>query len=187
MAEAALRQSTADAARHLHSVCEISLNRPPLRAKVDRQSFDELKPGVDSAIALLDWFAGLQQSFAGLVRELAAPSAAPSPAALTLIVEALDACIVLENQFSGWSACINRFSWFKRTFQQIQRDVAVDCDVEKLQRDIGRFHGFISAPPARVCSRRAVFFYCRCFFLSGPACILGLASQAIRRSRSACT
>ena len=41
------------------------------------------------------------------------------------------------------SACINRFSWFKRTFTQIRREVAADCDADKLTRDISRFQGFI--------------------------------------------
>lgn len=141
----ALRKSNAAVAAHLHSICEFSLNRPPLRAKVDKQSFDELKPGIDRGIALLNWYEELQINFVALLRELAAKSksGAPPADALSLLVESVDALVVLENQFSGWSACINRFSWFKRTFTQIRREVAAELDADKLTKDISRFQGFI--------------------------------------------
>jgi hypothetical protein len=139
----ALRKSNAAVATHLHSVCEFSLNRPPLRAKVDKQSFDELKPGIDRAIALFDWYEELRKNFAALLRELAAKSGTPPAEALSLLVESVDALVVLENQFSGWSACINRFSWFKRTFTQIRREVSAELDADKLTKDISRFQGFI--------------------------------------------
>lgn len=139
----ALRRSNAAVAAHLHSVCEFSLNRPPLRAKVDKQSFDELKPGVDRAIALFDWYEELKQNFVALLRELASTSSAPPADALSLLTEALDALVVIENQFGGWSACVNRFSWFKRTFTQIRREVAQELDADKLTKDISRFQGFI--------------------------------------------
>lgn len=138
----ALSNCVAAAPQHLRTICEFSLNRPPMRAKVDRQSFDELKPGVERAIALLEWYKQLQQLFVDQVRALTdADASAP---ALTALVEALDACIVLENQFGGWSACVNRFSWFKRTFGQIRREVAQDgIDCDQLQKDISRVQTFI--------------------------------------------
>ena len=115
-----------------------------MRPKVDRQSYDELKPGVERAIMLLDWFNELQQSLAGFLGELAAASEASSPTELSLLVEVIDACIVLENQFAGWSACINRFSWFKRTFAQLRREIAAgDPAAEQLAKDLPRFQSFI--------------------------------------------
>ena len=56
---------------------------------------------------------------------------------------------MLENQFGGWSQCINRFSWFKRTFAQIRRDIAAEVDCDKLNRDLSRFQGFIGARDRR--------------------------------------
>ena len=116
----------------------------PLPPQVDRQSYDELKPGVDRALALLDWFADLRKSYAAVVRELAGSQPPHSEQTLTLLAEALDCCVVLENQFSGWSQMINRFSWFKRTFAQIRSELSADVvDVDKLTRDLSRFQSFI--------------------------------------------
>ena len=137
---------------HLYTISELSLNRPPMRPKVDRQSYDELKPVVDKALALLDWYNDLQKEFIAVLRELAGNANEPPAATLSLLAEALDCCIVLENQFGGWSSCINRFSWFKRTFTQIRREVSADIDADKLTRDISRFQAFIGA---RVCPRSA--------------------------------
>ena len=120
-----------------------------MRAKVDRQSYDELRPGVDAALALLDWFVELQKTFVAVLNDLGGSQAQPSPATLTILGEALDCCIVLENQFGGWSQCINRFSWFKRTFAQIRRDIAAEVDCDKLNRDLSRFQGFIGARDRR--------------------------------------
>ena len=117
-----------------------------MRPKVDRQSYDELKPGVDRALALLNWFEELRTAFAGVLREA---GEAPDAATLTLLAEALDCCIVLENQFGGWSQCINRFSWFKRTFAQIRREVSAEIDVDKLTRDLSKFQAFIGPRAAR--------------------------------------
>ena len=129
---------------HLRTICEFSLNRPPMRAKVDRQSFDELKPGVDAAVALLDWFEQLQTHFTALVDSLAR---LPSPGAeeLRQLAEAVDCCVVMENQFSGWSACVNRFSWFKRTFGMLRKEVAGEVNVERLNKDVNRFQNLIGA------------------------------------------
>ena len=60
---AALASCTKAYEAHLKTICEFSLNRPPMRAKVDRQSYDELKPGVDKALALLDWYEELKKAF----------------------------------------------------------------------------------------------------------------------------
>lgn len=46
-------------------------------------------------------------------------------------------------QFSGWSACINRFSWFKRTFGMLRKEVAGEVNVEQLNKDINRFQNLI--------------------------------------------
>jgi len=131
---------------HLKTVVGWATHMPPMRAKVDRQSFDELKPTVDRALAVLDWFEQLQQQFAACLGALGPGSSA---AELAPLATAVDACIMLENQFSGWSNCVNRFSWFKRTFSVIRRDVAAEFDVEKLNSDLNRFQSFIGAPPAR--------------------------------------
>jgi len=138
----ALKLSLSAFPTHLRTICEFSLNRPPMRAKVDRQSFDELKPGVDAAIALLDWFEQLQAHFAALVDSLAR---APSPGVeeLQQLAQAVDCCVVMENQFSGWSACVNRFSWFKRTFGMLRKEVAGEINVEKLNKDLNRFQNLI--------------------------------------------
>ena len=131
---------------HLKTVVGWATHMPPMRAKVDRQSFDELKPTVDRALAVLDWFEQLQQQFAACLGALGPGSSA---AELAPLATAVDACIMLENQFSGWSNCVNRFSWFKRTFSVIRRDIAAEFDVEKLNSDLNRFQSFIGAPPAR--------------------------------------
>ena len=170
---------------HLKTVCEFSLNRPPMRAKVDRQSYDELKPGVDAALAVLDWYNDLQKSFVALLSELASDQGEPSPATLTILAEAVDCCIVLENQFGGWSQCINRFSWFKRTFAQVRRDLGADVDADKLTRDLSRFQAFIGATPHHEPPSFAHPSH-------PPSHMLvrtrdGVCSQAIRSSRSACT
>jgi len=138
-----LRKSNADSASHLRTICEFSLNRPPLRAKVDKQSYDELKPGVDRAIAVLDWYNQLLQHFVAVLKELSSSSSPPPQEALSLLIESIDVLVVIENQFGGWSACMNRFSWFKRTFTQIRREVAGETDCDQLTRDISRFQGFI--------------------------------------------
>lgn len=144
MSAASLEASAAAATEHLHSICQFSLNKPPMRPKVDRQSYDELRPGVDRALALADWFSELQQNFCTFLGELASGSGQPSAEHLTLLVRAVDACVLLENQFGGWSACINRFSWFKRTFAQIRREVvADDPSAESLAKDIPRFQTLI--------------------------------------------
>jgi len=52
----------------------------------------------------------------------------------------------MENQFSGWSACVNRFSWFKRTFGMLRKEVANDVDVDALNKNVNRFQGLIGAP-----------------------------------------
>ena len=141
---AALASCTKAYEAHLKTICEFSLNRPPMRAKVDRQSYDELKPGVDKALALLDWYEELKKAFVACLRELG--SSSEKREGLAALVEALDCCVVLENQFSGWSQCINRFSWFKRTFAQIRREVSAEIDCDKLSKDISRFGGLIGTP-----------------------------------------
>ena len=145
-AASSLAKCTEAASVHLGAICEFSLNRPPLRPKIDRQSYDELRPGVEHAIAVLEWFNSLQQQVSSFISELAAAGGPPSAAQLTLIAEAVDACVVLENQFSGWSACINRFSWFKRTFAQLRRELAGDPAADQLAKDLPRFQSFIGAP-----------------------------------------
>lgn len=136
-----LEPSLTNYPEHLRTICEFALNRP-IRPKVDRQSFDELKPGVDKAIALLDWFEQLQTQLVSLVDTLAKKSTQPAEE-LAQIVQAIDCCVVLENQFSGWSACVNRFSWFKRTFGMLRKEVADEVNVEQLNKDINRFQNLI--------------------------------------------
>lgn len=139
-----LNRSAAAAQEHLRSICEFSLNRPPMRPKIDRQSYDELKPGVERVVALVDWFNEMLQNIAAFVDELANDGGVPCPDHLVLIVRALDACIVLENQFGGWSNCINRFSWFKRTFAQVRREVvSSDPTAEHLAKDLPRVQSLI--------------------------------------------
>lgn len=145
----ALAASTAASSDHLYVVCECSLGRPPLRAKVDRQSFDELKPLFDKVLALLEWFVGHQKAFVALLTDLASSPDSAAASALTVLVEALDACVLLENQFGGWSQCVNRFSWFKRTFSQMRGEVAGELDIDALQRDINKFQELIGARRAR--------------------------------------
>lgn len=93
-----MQASLAQFPGHLRTICEFSLNRPPMRAKVDRQSFDELKPGVEAALALLDWYEQLQAEFVALVDRLS-KAAPPLPAEeLALICQAVDCCVLMENQ-----------------------------------------------------------------------------------------
>lgn len=139
----ALKETLSDFPTHLRTVCEFSLNRPPMRAKVDRQSFDELKPGVDAAIAVLDWFEQLQMHLAALVEALGHRKPSPGAEELQQLAQAVDCCVVMENQFSGWSACVNRFSWFKRTFGMLRKEVANDVDVDALNKNVNRFQGLI--------------------------------------------
>jgi len=141
-----LSKTAATSDVHLRTICQFSLNQPPLRAKVDRQCYDELKPGVTSALALLDWFDELKLNFAGFLGELARAGGTPSPEHLQVLIDAIDACVVLENQFSGWSACVNRFSWFKRTITQVQKEVASDPDSERINKALPRFQKFIGEP-----------------------------------------
>ena len=149
----ALKASLSEFPTHLRTICEFALNRPPMRAKVDRQSFDELKPGVDAAIAMLDWFEQLQTQFVALVESLARGSP-PGAEELQQLAQAVDCCVVLENQFSGWSHCVNRFSWFKRTFGMLRKEVAGEVNVEKLNTDVNRFQMLIGAPFEFVTYRR---------------------------------
>lgn len=140
--EKALAAATSACPQHLGTLCQFSVNTQ-FRPKVDRQSYDELKPGIDSALAILDWYVALRTAFVDLLRELSQSPSPPSPHALTVLVDALDCCILLENQFGGWSQCINRFSWFKRTFTQLRRELGAEVDADKLTSDISRFQGFI--------------------------------------------
>lgn len=160
---AALQQDVAAGATHMATVCEFSLNRPPFRPKVDRQSYDTLKPGVDKSLALLDWYNSLQQHFVEFLRELAAAGGEPSADAVKVLLESLDLCVVMENQFGGWSAIINRFSWFKRTFGQIRREVSREVDCDKLTKDLSRFQTFIgaraTATPTRALAAGAAYIY----------------------------
>lgn len=145
-AASALAASSAASSDHLRTICQFSLNHPPLRAKVDRQCYDELKPGVNNALALLDWFDELKLNFAKFLGELAQADGTPSPEHLQVLIDAVDACVVLENQFGGWSQCINRFSWFKRTMAQIRKEVSSDPDSERINKAIPRFQKFIGEP-----------------------------------------
>ena len=52
----------------------------------------------------------------------------------------------MENQYPGWSALVNRFSWFKRTFGMLRKEIANEIDVDKLNKDITRFQNLIGAP-----------------------------------------
>ena len=141
----ALKETLSAFPTHLRTVCEFSLG-PPMRAKVDRQSFDELKPGVDKALAVLDWFEQLQLHLAALVEALGHRKPSPGDDELQQLAQAVDCCVVMENQFSGWSALVNRFSWFKRTFGMLRKEIASEIDVDKLNKDITRFQNLIGAP-----------------------------------------
>ena len=144
-AAAKLRASSAGSTAHLRTICEFSLNRPPLRAKVDRQSYEELKPGVERAFAMVEWFDELLLNFSSLLTQLAQAGGVPAPEHLSPLMEAVDVCVVLENQFAGWSACINRFSWFKRTFSQLARDLADDPAAQHITKNLPRFQSFIGS------------------------------------------
>ena len=141
----ALKETLSAFPTHLRTVCEFSLG-PPMRAKVDRQSFDELKPGVDKALAVLDWFEQLQLHLAALVEALGHRKPSPGDDELQQLAQAVDCCVVMENQFSGWSQLVNRFSWFKRTFGMLRKEIASEIDVDKLNKDITRFQNLIGAP-----------------------------------------
>ena len=141
----ALKETLSAFPTHLRTVCEFSRG-PPMRAKVDRQSFDELKPGVDKALAVLDWFEQLQLHLAALVEALGHRKPSPGDDELQQLAQAVDCCVVMENQFSGWSALVNRFSWFKRTFGMLRKEIASEIDVDKLNKDITRFQSLIGAP-----------------------------------------
>ena len=193
---AALASCTKAYEAHLKTICEFSLNRPPMRAKVDRQSYDELKPGVDKALALLDWYEELKKAFVACLRELGSSSGGAKAEGLAALVEALDCCVVLENQFSGWSQCINRFSWFKRTFAQIRREVSAEIDCDKLSKDISRFGGLIGTPREsthahnRHTATPLLIVPSSSHFLRAPHPAWPLsrrAAQATPTSRSACT
>ena len=97
-------------------------------------------------MTLLDWYEELKKAFVACLRALSDSSGGAKAEGLAALVEALDCCVVLENQFSGWSQCINRFSWFKRTFAQIRREVSAEIDCDKLSKDISRFGGLIGTP-----------------------------------------
>jgi hypothetical protein len=142
----ALKETLSAFPTHLRTVCEFSLNRPPMRAKVDRQSFDELKPGVDAALAMLDWFEQLQLHLAALMEALGHRKPSPGDDELQQLAQAVDCCVVMENQYPGWSALVNRFSWFKRTFGMLRKEIANEIDVDKLNKDITRFQNLIGAP-----------------------------------------
>ena len=141
----ALKETLSAFPTHLRTVCEFSRG-PPMRAKVDRQSFDELKPGVDKALAVLDWFEQLQLHLAALVEALGHRKPSPGDDELQQLAQAVDCCVVMENQFSGWSQLVNRFSWFKRTFGMLRKEIASEIDVDKLNKDITRFQSLIGAP-----------------------------------------
>ena len=89
---AALNEAMESFPQHLRTLCNFALNLPPMRAKVDRQSFDELQPGFLAAVALLDWHEALVRAF------VAAVGSEPSNDTARAIVSAVDCCVVLENQ-----------------------------------------------------------------------------------------
>ena len=144
MASAALRASVDECACHLGTLADYADNQKPLRAKVDRQSFDDLKPGYDSALAILEWHEGLVNAFTSVVGAAASSGQAADD---EMIARAVDACVLLENQFVGWSNMTNRFSWFKRTFTVIRAELQQSgIDTEAVNSGISRFQMFIGPP-----------------------------------------
>lgn len=126
--------------KHMQTVSDFANNQQPLRAKVDRQSFDDLKPGYDAAMAIVTWHEALVNGFVCAVADAASSGVAPD---CTLLAGAVDCCVLLENQFGGWSNITNRFSWFKRTFTHIRSELSAEIDTERHGADIGRFQSFI--------------------------------------------
>eukprot|EP00966_Prymnesium_polylepis_P195512 4532070-Prymnesium_polylepis.1 len=77
MAAESLRSVVADAENHFRTVCNFS-SAAPMRAAVDMQSFEDLKPVALQSFAVLDWYHRLQAALVDVVSELAKASDGPS-------------------------------------------------------------------------------------------------------------
>eukprot|EP00966_Prymnesium_polylepis_P195513 4532070-Prymnesium_polylepis.2 len=55
------------------------------------------------------------------------------PQARSLLLDAVDACVLIECQFAGWSNAMNRFSWFKRTVQALAGKLPADAEMAALR------------------------------------------------------
>jgi len=143
MAAESLRSVVADAENHFRTVCNFS-SAAPMRAAVDMQSFEDLKPVALQSFAVLDWYHRLQAALVDVVSELAKASDGPSAdTARSLLLDAVDACVLIECQFAGWSNAMNRFSWFKRTVQALAGKLPADAEMAALREGMLKFQGFI--------------------------------------------
>ena len=71
-----LRAVVNEAETHFRTVCSFS-NAKPMRAAVDVQSFDDLKPGVLQSFELLEWYTRLCEALVAVVKDLATSAAGP--------------------------------------------------------------------------------------------------------------
>lgn len=60
------------------------------------------------------------------------------------VLAAIDSCVLIESQYSGWSAAMNRFSWFKRTVKELGSKLAQDPDISVIRPNLDQFHEFIA-------------------------------------------
>jgi len=138
-----LRSVVADAEQHFRAICNFS-SAKPMRAAVDMQSYEDLKPGVLLSFAVLEWYNRLSGALVAMVSELAtAPDGPTTETARSLLLDALDACVLIECQYAGWSNAMNRFSWFKRTVQALGNQVAAEPDMPQIKADMQKFQSFI--------------------------------------------
>ena len=72
----ALRQVAVEAETHLRAICSF-MDATPMRAAVDKQSFDALKPGVLLSIGVMKWSQRLTAAFVAVI-EMLAKNAGPS-------------------------------------------------------------------------------------------------------------
>lgn len=138
----ALRAVSLEAETHFRSICAFT-DAKPMRAAVDRQTFDDLKPGTMLSFEVMRWAERLTQAFVDVVATLAQGPGPSDETARALLAEALDAFVLIECQYAGWSQCMNRFSWFKRTQAALGAAVADDPDMETIRPNISAFQSFI--------------------------------------------
>jgi len=136
----ALHAALRDAETHLLAISSFTRAKP-MRAVVDESSFDDLKPAMLRCFAVLDWYARLTAAVGGALAELAAGESQAGQAAL---LGAIDACVLIESQFSAWSAAMNRFSWFKRTVKELGSKIAHDPDIALIRTNLDAFQAFIA-------------------------------------------
>ena len=72
-----LRAVVNEADTHFRTVCGFT-SAKPMRAAVDMQSFDDLKPGVMQSFELLEWYTRLCEALVAVVKDLASSPAGPA-------------------------------------------------------------------------------------------------------------